>query len=174
MVGGLRHSAASVEDLNAWGVRPRTVVILENKETGYAITGDLAGTVVCHGAGFSIVNYALVTWIRSAPTYRYGVGDPRREAFHLVNLSRGEPAHDTGRVRKDILACRRPARGKVHREWFARRGRVVYRSGVAADVELIRAVRAALREAAQPELAPGTDRHRRVVGLRGRASAPGR
>jgi hypothetical protein len=30
---------------------------------------------------------------------------------------------------------------------------VVYRSGVAADVELIGAVRAALREAAQPELA---------------------
>src|SRR5580658_55090 len=36
------------------------------------------------------------------PTYRYSVGDPRREAFHLVNLSRGEPAHDTGRVR-DVL-----------------------------------------------------------------------
>jgi 3-methyladenine DNA glycosylase AlkD len=32
--------------------------------------------------------------------------------------------------------------------------RVVYRSGVAADVELIGAVRGALREAAQPELAP--------------------
>ena len=30
---------------------------------------------------------------------------------------------------------------------------MVYRSGVAADVELIGAVRAALREAAQPELA---------------------
>src|SRR5580692_7265072 len=36
------------------------------------------------------------------PTYRYSVGDPRREAVHLVNLSRGEPAHDTGRVR-DVL-----------------------------------------------------------------------
>jgi DNA alkylation repair enzyme len=31
--------------------------------------------------------------------------------------------------------------------------RVVYRSGVAADLELIGAVRAALRRAAQPELA---------------------
>jgi hypothetical protein len=41
MVGGLHHFAASVEDLNASGLRPRTVVILENKETGYAITGDL-------------------------------------------------------------------------------------------------------------------------------------
>jgi 3-methyladenine DNA glycosylase AlkD len=36
---------------------------------------------------------------------------------------------------------------------FARRRRAVYRSGVAADVELIEAVRAALRGAAQPELA---------------------
>jgi hypothetical protein len=70
-VGGLRHFAASVEDLNASGLRPRTVVILENKETGYAITGDLAGTVVCHGAGFSIVNYARVTWIRNAPQVIY-------------------------------------------------------------------------------------------------------
>ena len=52
------------------------------------------------------------------------------------------------------MACRRPALGKVHRGWFARRRRVVYRSGVAADVELIRAVHAALRKAAQPELAP--------------------
>jgi hypothetical protein len=71
MVGGLRHFAASVEDLNASGLRPRTVVILENKETGYAITGDLAGTVVCHGAGFSIVNYARVNWIRNAPQVVY-------------------------------------------------------------------------------------------------------
>ena len=43
---------------------------------------------------------------------------------------------------------------RVHRGWFARRRRVVYGSGVAADVELIGAVRAALRAAAQPELAP--------------------
>jgi len=71
MVGGLRHFAASVEDLNASRLRPRTVVILENKETGYAITGDLAGTVVCHGAGFSIVNYARLTWIRNAPQVIY-------------------------------------------------------------------------------------------------------
>lgn len=70
-VGGMRHLAASVDDLNASGLRPRTVVILENKETGYAITSDLAGTVVFHGAGFSIVNYARVAWIRDAPQVIY-------------------------------------------------------------------------------------------------------
>lgn len=71
MVGGMRHFAASVDDLNASGLRPRTVVILENKETGYAITDDLAGTVIFHGAGFSIVNYARVSWIRKAPQVIY-------------------------------------------------------------------------------------------------------
>ena len=71
MVGGMRHFAASVEDLNASRLRPRTVIILENKETGYAITSDLDGTVVCHGAGFSLVNYARVTWILNAPQVIY-------------------------------------------------------------------------------------------------------
>lgn len=69
--GGMRHFAASVDDLNATGLRPRTVIILENKETGYALTKDLPGAVVCHGAGFSIVNYARVTWIRTAPQVIY-------------------------------------------------------------------------------------------------------
>jgi hypothetical protein len=88
MVGGLRHFAAPVEDLNASGLRPRTVVILENKETGYAITGDLAGTVVCHGAGFSIVNYALVTWIRNAPQVIYW-GDIDAPGLQFVSDLRG-------------------------------------------------------------------------------------
>jgi hypothetical protein len=88
VVGGLRHFAASVEDLNALGLRPRTVVILENKETGYAITGDLAGTVVCHGAGFSIVNYARVTWIRNAPQVIYW-GDIDAPGLQFVSDLRG-------------------------------------------------------------------------------------
>jgi hypothetical protein len=88
MVGGLRHFAASVEDLNTSGLRPRAVVILENKETGYAITGDLAGTVVCHGAGFSIVNYARVTWIRNAPQVIYW-GDIDAPGLQFVSDLRG-------------------------------------------------------------------------------------
>ena len=88
MVGGMRHFAASVDDLNALGLRPRTVVILENKETGYAVTGDLAGTIVCHGAGFSIVNYARVTWIRNAPQVIYW-GDIDAPGLQFVSDLRG-------------------------------------------------------------------------------------
>ena len=51
-------------------------------------------------------------------------------------------------------ALSRPGPGQVRGRWFVRRRRVVYFSGVAADVVLIGAVRAALRGAAQPELAP--------------------
>lgn len=81
---GLRNFAASVEDLNATGLRPRTVVILENKETGYALTSDVTGTVVCHGAGFSIVNYARVNWIRDAPQVVYW-GDIDAPGLQFVN-----------------------------------------------------------------------------------------
>jgi len=88
LVGGMRHFAASVDDLNALGLQPRTVVILENKETGYAITSDLAGTVVCHGAGFSIVNYARVTWIRNAPQVIYW-GDIDAPGLQFVSDLRG-------------------------------------------------------------------------------------
>lgn len=88
MVGGMRHLATSVEDLNASRLRPRTVVILENKETGYAITDDLAGTVVCHGAGFSVVNYARVTWIRNAPRVIYW-GDIDAPGLQFVSDLRG-------------------------------------------------------------------------------------
>jgi hypothetical protein len=70
-LGGMRHFAASVDDLNAWSVQPHTVVILENKETGYAITEDHQGTVVLHGHGFSVVNYARITWVRSAQVLLY-------------------------------------------------------------------------------------------------------
>lgn len=33
------------------------------------------------------------------PAHRYGVGNPGREAFHLVNLRLGKPADDIGCVR---------------------------------------------------------------------------
>lgn len=70
--GGMRHFAASVDDLNTWRHDvPLTVVILENKETGYAITGDHPGTVVLHGQGFSVAAYARIHWVRDAATVIY-------------------------------------------------------------------------------------------------------
>lgn len=68
---GMRNFAAGVNDLNRWPRTPETVVILENKETGYAITDDHPGTVVLHGAGFSVYHYAQVSWVRSAQRVIY-------------------------------------------------------------------------------------------------------
>jgi hypothetical protein len=83
-LSGMRHFAASVEDLNAWSAPPRTVVILENKETGYAITDDHPGAVVLHGHGFSVVNYARITWVRNAHTLIYW-GDIDVAGLQFVN-----------------------------------------------------------------------------------------
>jgi hypothetical protein len=65
-VGGMRHFAASVEDLNRWPRTPTTVLLLENKETGYAITEDILGTVVLHGAGGNVTQFARIRWVREA------------------------------------------------------------------------------------------------------------
>lgn len=70
-VGGMRHFAASVEDLNGWQTHPTAVAILENKETGYAVTEDLPGAVILHGHGRYIEQYARITWVRTAKQVVY-------------------------------------------------------------------------------------------------------
>ena len=87
-VGGMRHFAASVEDLNTWQKTPRTAVILENKETAYAITGDHPGVVVLHGHGFSVVNYGRIAWIRHAQDVIYW-GDLDLPGLQFVSDLRG-------------------------------------------------------------------------------------
>ena len=86
--GGMRHFAASVEDLNTWQKPPRTAVILENKETAYAITGDHPGVVVLHGHGFSVVNYGRIAWIRHAQNVIYW-GDLDLPGLQFVSDLRG-------------------------------------------------------------------------------------
>lgn len=44
---------------------------MENKETGYAITGDWAGAVVFHGLGFSVAHYGRINWVRAASKVIY-------------------------------------------------------------------------------------------------------
>jgi hypothetical protein len=87
-LGGMRHLAASVDDLNQWRERPGTVVILENKETGYAITDDHPGTVVLHGQGLSVANYARITWVQDAGTVIYW-GDIDAPGLQFVSDLRG-------------------------------------------------------------------------------------
>ena len=83
-VGGMRHFAASIDDLNRWPRQPTTVVILENKETGYALTTDHPGAVILHGQGFSVAAYARITWVRAAQDVIYW-GDIDLPGLHFVN-----------------------------------------------------------------------------------------
>ncbi len=80
----MRHFAATIEDLNCWQRRPDTVVILENKETCYAITEDHPGTVVLHGHGFSVAFYARIDWVRTASRVIYW-GDIDAPGLQFVN-----------------------------------------------------------------------------------------
>jgi hypothetical protein len=66
----MRHFAASVEDLNRWPTNPDVVLILENK-TGYAVTEDLLGTVILHGHGRYVEQYARIAWVRTAQRVVY-------------------------------------------------------------------------------------------------------
>jgi hypothetical protein len=86
--GGMRHFAASIDDLNTWPRRPSNVVILENKETGYALTDDLSDTVVLHGEGFSVLHYARIDWVLTAATVVYW-GDIDAAGLQFVNDLRG-------------------------------------------------------------------------------------
>ncbi|MDG4838430.1 DUF2220 family protein [Micromonospora sp. WMMD967] len=87
-VAGMRHFAAGIDDLNTWPHLPRIVVILENKETGYALTDDLPDTVVLHGEGFSVLHYARVDWVRAATQVLYW-GDIDAAGLQFVNDLRG-------------------------------------------------------------------------------------
>jgi hypothetical protein len=83
-VAGMRHFAASIDDLNRWQRKPGTVVILENKETGYALTGDYTNAVVLHGEGFSVLHYARIDWVREAGKIIYW-GDIDAAGLQFVN-----------------------------------------------------------------------------------------
>lgn len=92
-LGGMRHFAASVEDLNSWPESPTRVLILENKETAYALTGDYPGCVVLHGHGFHVHNYARIRWVRAASSVVYW-GDIDTPGLEFLNDLRalGVPA----------------------------------------------------------------------------------
>lgn len=103
--GAWTEIAASVEDLNAWSAQPRTVVILENKETSYAITDDHPCTTVLHGHGFSVVNYARITWARHARSLKLASYEPAvtpspscagliRDQYPVLGVSGGVPVYE--------------------------------------------------------------------------------
>jgi hypothetical protein len=69
----MRHFAAGVEDLNCWQTHPRAVAILQNKETGYAVTEDFPGVVILHGHGRYVEQYTRIGWVRDAQLVTTGV-----------------------------------------------------------------------------------------------------
>lgn len=92
-IGGMRHFAGSIDDLNSWPGRPTIVLIIENKETAYALTEDMPGVVVLHGEGFDVASYARIGWARTAATVIYW-GDLDLAGLHFLNdlRSYGLPA----------------------------------------------------------------------------------
>lgn len=85
---GMRHFAATVEDLNRWPQHPDAVVILENKETAFAVTEDHRGTVILHGHGFHVDQYARISWVRAARRVLYW-GDIDAPGLQFVSDLRG-------------------------------------------------------------------------------------
>jgi hypothetical protein len=82
-IGGMRHLAASIEDLNAWPNQPDVVVIMENKETAYALTTDHPGIIVLHGEGFDVATYARLNSVRGATKVIYW-GDIDLAGLHFL------------------------------------------------------------------------------------------
>lgn len=91
---GMRHFAATVEDLNRWPEHPTQILILENKETAFAIADDCERTVVLHGHGAHIDQYARIIWVRQADRVIYW-GDIDLPGLQFVSDLRrlGIPAH---------------------------------------------------------------------------------
>ncbi|WP_298176977.1 DUF3322 domain-containing protein [Saccharomonospora sp.] len=83
-VGGMRHFAASVDDLNRWTHRPDVVLILENTATAYALTDDRPGVVVLHGQGFSVARYSRIDWVHTASKVFYW-GDIDLPGLYFLN-----------------------------------------------------------------------------------------
>lgn len=65
------HFAATVDDLNRWPRQSNTVLILENKQTAFAIVDDFIHAVVLHGRGFHVDQYARISWARNAKRVIY-------------------------------------------------------------------------------------------------------
>lgn len=84
-IGGMRHLAASIEDLNAWPDQPDVVVIIENKETAYALTTDHPGMIVLHGEGFDVATYARLNWVHHTATKVIYWGDIDLAGLHFLD-----------------------------------------------------------------------------------------
>jgi hypothetical protein len=68
---GARTLALTSRDLEAIPITPRTVLIIENKETGYAVP-DRPGLLVVHGLGLNLKALAAISWLRATRILYWG------------------------------------------------------------------------------------------------------
>jgi hypothetical protein len=98
MLGGLGDVGAPVDMLAAMPLRPATVIIVENLQTGLALE-DLPGAVAFMGLGYAVDALATVPWLRTASCLYWGDIDSHGYAIlhrarncipHLVSVMMDE------------------------------------------------------------------------------------
>jgi hypothetical protein len=70
-LGGLEDITVSIEALAEWALPVRAVVVVENLQTALAF-GDLPGTVLLFGSGFSVSELARLGWLSRVPVLYWG------------------------------------------------------------------------------------------------------
>jgi hypothetical protein len=85
LLGGLRHLRAPLPEIDALPVKPRTVLIVENKESAYLVP-DRPRTVVVHSLGNHLNVLDEIGWLDSA--YHLYWGDLDRAGFTLLSRAR--------------------------------------------------------------------------------------
>jgi len=68
---GMRTFAATIDDLNRWREQPSQVLILNNRETAFAITNNHKRTAVLYGHDFHAGPYARINWVWTAERIVY-------------------------------------------------------------------------------------------------------
>ena len=84
-VGGLADLTAPVEQIGCWKLLPDVVIIVENVQTGLAF-GDLPGTVVILGLGYSVDLLERLPWLNGARCFYWG--DLDTHGFAILNRAR--------------------------------------------------------------------------------------
>jgi hypothetical protein len=88
--GGLGDITSPADQIGSWNVFPETVIIVENVQTGLAF-GDMPGSVVIMGLGYSVDLLQKLPWVHSARCYYWG--DLDTHGFAILNRARGYVAH---------------------------------------------------------------------------------
>lgn len=82
---GLRHVRAPLEEIAGLSLRPRHVLIVENKQSALPVP-DRPGLVIIHSLGNFLDALGVITWITGAQTWYWG--DLDRAGFTLLSRAR--------------------------------------------------------------------------------------